>query len=76
MSWKGFRHTGNPSSRSQRLLPAVGPRKFYGNYRRVNGEQTEADIAVRAFKSAGTRRRRSHPVTLPDKPFDFRGDGR
>ena len=70
MTWNGFRHTGNPSSRSQALLPPVGPRRFYGAYRdkRIH---TSAETIVIAWN---TKRPRKSAITLPSAPFDFRSD--
>jgi hypothetical protein len=70
MTWNGFRRTGNPSSRSQALLPSVGPRRFYGAYKdkRVH---SPAETIVIAWNR---KRPRKGVVTLPSTPFDFGDD--
>jgi hypothetical protein len=70
-SYKGKK--GQPSGALFNAFSGVlKPRRFYGDYLRRHETDTPLDRVLSAAHRAGIRRNR--PVTLADKPFNYRED--
>lgn len=68
--WRGSK--GGSTGASFSLLAGVLRTYSEGRgYKRIHAKMSKTDYLLRAAKSCRTRKR---GITLPDRPFDYRGD--